>query len=78
MDISPRALLKQCYELNEQVEQLHKQNTELSADAMRYRWLRERDVNAIQQGGIFVGITPDNVVINGKDLDIAIDGAMAP
>lgn len=58
----------------------------LYQDAMRYRWLRERDVNAIQQGGIFVGITPINVVINGKDLDTAIDdaiddaidGAMAP
>jgi hypothetical protein len=48
-----------------------------SKDAERYRWLRERDVNTINQGGIFVGMTPNNVVINGIDLDVAIEEAMA-
>ena len=50
----------------------------LYQDAVRYRWLRERDVNAIHDGGLFVGITPGNVVLNGDDLDIAIDAAMTP
>jgi hypothetical protein len=47
-------------------------------NAMRYRWLRERDVNAIDTGGLFVGMTPNNIVLNGDDLDIAIDAAMTP
>ena len=47
-------------------------------DAIRYRWLRERDVNAIDTGGLFVGMTPNNIVLNGDDLDIAIDSAMMP
>lgn len=47
-------------------------------NAMRYSWLRERDVNAIAHGGLFVGMTPDNIVINGDDLDMAIDSAMTP
>ena len=42
-------------------------------DAERYRKLRSADINAIHEGGIFVGLTPNNVVINGEDLDIAVD-----
>lgn len=30
-----------------------------------------------RQGGIFAGKTPDNVVMNGDDLDAAIDAAIA-
>jgi hypothetical protein len=45
-------------------------------DATRYRWLYNRDLDTIKKGGMFVGIVPDNVVINGKDLDIAIDEAI--
>ncbi|AVS75644.1 hypothetical protein [Paracidovorax cattleyae] len=41
--------------------------------AARYEWLRSRDLDAIHQGGIFAGKTPDNVVLNGADLDAAID-----
>ncbi|CAJ9928245.1 gp38 [Burkholderia pseudomallei] len=46
---------------------------ELYAD--RYRYLRERPLNAVSVGGVFAGKTPDNVVLNGADLDAAIDAA---
>lgn len=42
-------------------------------DAKRYRWLRERPMDAISKGGVFAGQTPENFVINGEDLDAAID-----
>lgn len=45
----------------------------LMRDAMRYRKLRDADIDAIHKGGVFAGLTPDNVVINGEDLDIAVD-----
>ncbi|WP_341909629.1 hypothetical protein [Ferrovibrio terrae] len=47
-------------------------------DADRYRYLRSRDLNTIDQGGIFAGTVPDNTVMNGRDLDAAIDAAMVP
>ena len=46
-------------------------------DADRYRWLRSRDLDAISQGGVFAGMTPENVILNGEDLDEAIDAAIA-
>ena len=42
-------------------------------DAARYRWLRSRDLDTIHNGGVFAGMTPKNVVLNGDDLDAAID-----
>lgn len=45
-------------------------------DAARYRWLRTRNLDAISAGGVFAGKTPENVVLNGDDLDAAIDLAM--
>lgn len=42
-------------------------------DAARYRWLRSRDLDTISKGGVFAGMTPENVVLNGPDLDAAID-----
>lgn len=42
----------------------------------RYLWLRRRELNSIRAGGVFAGMTPLNVVLNGKDLDKAIDDAM--
>lgn len=47
----------------------------LRRDAARYRWLRERDVETIDMGGVFVGKTPENVVLNGIDCDAAVDAA---
>ena len=46
-------------------------------DAARYRWLRARDLETICQGGVFAGMTPQNVILNGQDLDAAIDAALA-
>lgn len=43
----------------------------------RYEWLRARALDTIEKGGVFAGRTPDNVVLNGDDLDAAIDAAMA-
>ncbi|WP_449102809.1 hypothetical protein [Pseudomonas extremaustralis] len=48
----------------------------LRLDAERYRWLRGRDLEAIHEGGVFAGQTPRNVVLNGEDLDAAIDAAI--
>ena len=47
----------------------------IEADAKRYRYLRNADIDAIHKGGIFAGKTPENIVINGEDLDIEIDKA---
>ncbi len=49
----------------------------LIRDAARYRWLRERDVDAIDKGGVFAGMTPQNVVLSLEDLDAAVDAARA-
>lgn len=46
---------------------------ELYAD--RYRYLRERPLDVVSAGGVFAGKTPDNVVLNGADLDAAVDAA---
>lgn len=50
---------------------------EIEPDARRYRYLRDRDLDAIDRGGVFAGRVPQNVVINGDDLDAAIDAALA-
>jgi hypothetical protein len=47
-----------------------------SQNAKRYRWLRERDLDAIDACGVFAGRPPQNVVLTGEDLDRAIDAAM--
>lgn len=49
---------------------------DLARDAARYRWLRERNLDTMARGGVFAGMTPANVVLNGSDLDKAIDAAM--
>lgn len=46
-------------------------------DAARYRWLRAADVDSVYQGGIFIGQTPANLVLNGEDADSAIDFSMS-
>ncbi|HHM5667231.1 TPA: ead/Ea22-like family protein [Pseudomonas aeruginosa] len=48
----------------------------MARDAARYRWLRERDLETIRQGGVFAGMTPENIVLNQEDLDAAIDAAL--
>lgn len=48
----------------------------LRTDAARYRWLRERDLETISRGGVFAGMTPENIVLNLEDLDAEIDAAI--
>lgn len=45
--------------------------------AERYRWLRSRHLETIYEGGVFAGQTPQNLVLNGEDLDAVIDAALA-
>lgn len=49
----------------------------IERDALRYRYLRNRDLDAIEHGGVFAGMTPENFVLNGEDLDREIDAALA-
>ena len=44
--------------------------------AIRYAHLREAPIDAIASGGVFVGRTPENIVVNGEDLDAAVDAAL--
>jgi hypothetical protein len=46
------------------------------ADAARYRFLRARDLDSIEKGGVFAGMS-QNIVLNEGDLDRAIDIAIA-
>jgi hypothetical protein len=46
------------------------------ADLRRYRFLRNADIDAIHNGGIFAGKTPENIILTGADLDSEIDIAM--
>jgi hypothetical protein len=48
----------------------------LAQDAARYRHLRGKDLDTIQWGGVFAGMTPDNFVLNGEDLDREVDAEM--
>lgn len=48
----------------------------MAKDAARYRWLRERDLETIRQGGVFAWMTPENIVLNLEHLDAAIDAAL--
>lgn len=45
-------------------------------DARRYRYLRARDLDTIHKGGVFVGLVPQNLVVNEDDLDRAVDAAI--
>lgn len=45
-------------------------------EVARYRWLRDRNLETINQGGVFAGITPENMILNGVDLDAAVDAAI--
>lgn len=64
-------------ELVQKMYQLESERDALRADAERYQWLRGRDLNTIAAGGVFAGMTPQNIVINGADLDSRIDAERA-
>ena len=44
--------------------------------ALRYAYLRQAPLDAIKAGGVFVGKTPDNIVLNGADLDQIVDASI--
>jgi hypothetical protein len=48
--------------------------------AIRYAYLRSRPVDtiALDRGGVFAGMVPQKLVLNGSDLDAEIDKAMTP
>lgn len=58
------------------MRELAAERDSLQEDATRYRWLRSRDLDTISKGGVFAGMTPENVILNEEDLDRAIDAAM--
>lgn len=61
----------------EHIAALISKSVETGRYAERYGWLRDRDLSTIHQGGVFAGKTPENVVLNGADLDAAIDAERA-
>lgn len=67
-------LLAECYGL---LGKLAAENDALRKDAERYRVLRQADVDTIHNGGLFAGLTPDNIVITGHDLDRRTDAVIA-
>ncbi len=76
------AARQQCGGMEMEIEELRAELAELRAeaeqlrkDAERYRWLRERDLETISRGGVFAGMTPENIVLNLEDLDAEIDAA---
>jgi hypothetical protein len=50
---------------------------QVAAYAKRYAYLKAAPIDAVKAGGIFAGKTPENIVLNGVDLDAAIDAAIA-
>lgn len=52
------------------------QRDEAARDAERYRFLRGRDLDTIHIGGVFAGMTPQNIVLNEDDLDREVDAAI--
>lgn len=63
-------------DLLDQVLQLSAENKTLAQNAARYLVLRQADVDTIQNGGLFAGLTPENLVINGDDLDRRVDAVI--
>jgi hypothetical protein len=53
------------------------ENEALRRNANRYLVLRQADVDTIHNGGLFAGLTPDNIVINGHHLDEQTDAVIA-
>lgn len=44
--------------------------------ANRYAYLRARPLDTIEKGGVFAGLTPQNVILSGADLDNECDAAI--
>ena len=52
----------------------HEEEQQAKTNAQRYLHLRSKDIDSIDNAkGLFVGHVPENIVINGVDLDQMID-----
>lgn len=58
------------------IAELRKRLEAAQKDAQRYQWLRSKDLETIDKGGVFAGQTPENVLLNEEDLDEYIDSEM--
>ena len=61
-----------CSLLNSAADEIER----LRTDAARYNFLRCRELDAITRGGVFAGMTPINIVLNGEDRDREVDAEM--
>jgi len=60
--------------LEEQIAALKQEQARMKLNAERYLHLRSKPVDSIKADrGLFIGIVPDNMVVNGEDADKAID-----
>jgi hypothetical protein len=79
-DAHAEAAIRHVALLREDIEAyLAKQQVEqepMSDDEKRYQYLRNRPLDTITSGGVFAGLTPENIVLNGDDLDKHIDDAI--
>lgn len=63
--------------LREENVKLRADVVRLSRDADRYEVLRQENIDTIDNGGLFAGLVPENLVINGNDLDRRTDAVIA-
>lgn len=52
------------------------ENEALRRNAARYLVLRRSDLDTIHNGGLFAGLTPENIVVNGHELDVLVDAVI--
>jgi hypothetical protein len=71
-----RRACRHVQELNAYIGDLEAACDSMRKNDQRYRWLRKRNLETVHQGGVFVGLTPHNLVLNGEDMDKAVDAAM--
>jgi len=69
-------LIENCCDPDKSYLDFKPEITAAEKDQARYQYLRSRDLETIDQGGLFVGMTPVNIVINLTDLDELVDAAM--
>ena len=67
----------ECGDFGKALEGYSERAEVLEKDANRYRYLKARDLDAISIGGVFAGRIPDNIVLNGRDLDESVDFGIA-
>lgn len=77
VDASAQDVVDAIHSLQVRNAELRSENKTLRKDADRYLVLRQADVDTIHNGGLFAGLTPDNIVINGHHLDEQTDAVIA-